>query len=95
MAHCEGSSYFPLPKEIRNPMKRLINIQNENNECFRSCLVRYLNPVTKMPSKVKNVDREFVKQLVNKKEYTKLKNRIIFQLILLFMKIKHRTLSIL
>ena len=43
----EGSSYFPLPKELRNPMKGLINIQNENNEYSRWCLFRYLNPVKK------------------------------------------------
>ena len=35
IAPFEGSSYFPLPKELRNPMKGLTNIQNKNNECFR------------------------------------------------------------
>ena len=43
----ERSSYFPLPKELINPMKGWSNIQNEDNECFRWCLVRYLNPVNK------------------------------------------------
>ena len=28
-------------------MKRLINIQNKDNECFRSCLVRNLNTMEK------------------------------------------------
>ena len=42
-ALCEGR--FQLPKELRNPMKGLINIQNEDNECFRWCLIRYLNSV--------------------------------------------------
>ena len=32
---CEESSCFPLHKELRNPMKGLINIQDEDNECFR------------------------------------------------------------
>ena len=31
IASCEGSSYFPLPKEPRNSMKGLIKIQNEDN----------------------------------------------------------------
>ena len=31
IAPWEGSSYFPLPKELRNPMKGLISIQNKNN----------------------------------------------------------------
>ena len=71
-------------------MRGLINIQNVDNECFRWCLVRYLNPVTKNPAKIRNVDRRFAKQfnfkgglkfLVHKKDYTKLKNKIIFSLI--------------
>ena len=37
---CEGSSYFTLPNEVRNER---INLQNEDNECFRWCLVRYLD----------------------------------------------------
>ena len=28
IAPCEGSSHFPLPKELRNSKKELINIQN-------------------------------------------------------------------
>ena len=54
---------MPLPTELRNPMKGLINIQNEDNECFRWSLVRYLNPVNKNPVKILNVDKEFAKQL--------------------------------
>ena len=44
-------------------MKRLIKIQNEDNECFRCCLVRFLNPVNKIPSKIRNLDTKFVIQL--------------------------------
>ena len=44
---CEGSSYFLLPKKLRNPMKGLINIQNEDNKCFRGCLFKHLNSVNK------------------------------------------------
>ena len=71
-------------------MRGLINIQNVDNECFRWCLVRYLNPVTKNVAKIGNVDITFAKQfnfkgslkfLFNKKDYTKLKNKIIFSLI--------------
>ena len=50
IAPCEGSFYFPMPNELRNPMKGLINIQNEDNECFRWFLVQYLNPVNKNPA---------------------------------------------
>ena len=40
---CRNSSYFPLPRKLINPVKRLINIKNEDDECFNWCLVRYLN----------------------------------------------------
>ena len=33
-----GSSYIKLPKELNHPRKRLINIENiDENECFKSC----------------------------------------------------------
>ena len=60
---CEENSYFPLPKELINPMKGSFNIQNEINEWFRCCLVRYSSPVDKNSSKIKNIDCEFAKQL--------------------------------
>ena len=44
-------------------MKGFIKIQNEDNECFRCCLVRFLNPVNKIPSKNRNLDTKFAKQL--------------------------------
>ena len=47
IAPCEGSSYFSLPNELRNPMRGVMNILNKDDECFRWCLVRYLNPVNK------------------------------------------------
>ena len=31
----KGRSYFPLPGELRNSLKGLINIKNDDNECFR------------------------------------------------------------
>ena len=34
----EGSFNFLLPKELNNSMRGLINIQNDDNECFRWCL---------------------------------------------------------
>ena len=43
----KGSSYIKLPQELRNSSKGLINMKNEDNECFRWCHIRYLNPVDK------------------------------------------------
>ena len=31
----KGSSYIPLPVELRNSRKGLANLKNEDNECFR------------------------------------------------------------
>ena len=42
-----GSSYIELPTELRNPKKGLINIKNKDNECFRWCHIRHLNPQEK------------------------------------------------
>ena len=41
----------------------LINVQNEGNECFRWCLVRYLNPADKNTAKIWNVDKKISKQI--------------------------------
>ena len=56
-------------------MKGLINIQNEDNECFRWCLARYLNFVNKNPGKIRNIDSEFVNQPNFKGVKRLLKNR--------------------
>ena len=57
-----GSSYIKLPKELDHPRKGLINIQNiDNNECFKWCLVRYLNPTNSKLAKIAKADKDFAK----------------------------------
>ena len=52
-----GSSYIKLPKELNHPRKGLINIQNtDDNECFKSCLVRYLNPANHHQARITKAD---------------------------------------
>ena len=59
-----GSSYIKLPKELDNPRKRLINIQNiDDNECFKWCLVRNLNPADHNPRRITKADKDFEKRL--------------------------------
>ena len=58
-----GRSYFKLPEELSNSMKGLINIKNEDDECFRWCHIRNLNPVKVHPERVTQADREYVKKL--------------------------------
>ena len=48
----KGSSYIKLPTELRNSAKGLINMKNEDNECFRWCHIRHLNPQDKYPQRI-------------------------------------------
>ena len=59
----KGSSYIELPQELRNGKKGLINMKNKDNECFRWCHIRYLNPQDKNPQRIKKSDKEFIKKL--------------------------------
>ena len=52
-----GSSYIKLPKELDHPRKGLINIQNtDDNECFKWCLVRYLNSANHHLARITKAD---------------------------------------
>ena len=46
-----GSSYIPLPAKIKNK-KGVINLKNEDNQCFKWCIVRALNPVEKTSERI-------------------------------------------
>ena len=59
-----GSSYIKLPKELDNPRKGLINIQNiHDNECFKWSIVRYVNPTDHNPRRITKADKDFAKKL--------------------------------
>ena len=58
----KGSSYIELPPEIKKS-KGLINIKNEDNECFRWCHIRHLNPQNKNPQRITKIDKNLIKQL--------------------------------
>ena len=56
-----GRICIKLPKELDHPRKGLINIQNtDDNECFKWCLVRYLNPADHRPARITKADKHFV-----------------------------------
>ena len=77
------SSYIELPTNLRNPMKGLINIKNEDDECFRWCHIRHLNPQIKHPERIKKDDKGFVGELnykgiqfpVSQKQYNKIEKQ--------------------
>ena len=58
-----GRSYFPLPSELRHHRKGLINLQNDDNECFRWCHVRHINPIEKNPQRITQKDRKIAQTL--------------------------------
>ena len=57
-------SYIKLPKELDHPRKGLINVQNTNDiECFKWCLVNYLNHAGFNPAKITKTDKDFVEKI--------------------------------
>ena len=58
-----GSSYMELPMELRNPKKGLVNIKNKDDECFRWCHIRCLNPQTEHPERIKKEDKKMINEL--------------------------------
>ena len=79
----KGSSYIKLPQELRNSRRGLINMKNEDNECFRWCHIRCLNPQDKDPQRIKKSDKEYINKLdysgiefpVTTKQYNKIEKQ--------------------
>ena len=57
-----GSSYIPLPKALSNK-KAIINMQNDDEECFKWCVTRALYPVSEHPERITKILREQAQQL--------------------------------
>ena len=89
-----GSSYMELPTELRNPKKGLINIKNKDDECFRWCHIRHLNPQEKNPRRIKKEDKKMINELnydgidfpLSQKHYNKVENRTVLGSMCLVMK---------
>ena len=58
-----GSSYIELPTELRNSKKGLINMKNKDEEFFRWCHIRHLNPEIKYPERIKKGDKKMINEL--------------------------------
>ena len=79
----KGLSYIKLPQELRHHRKGLINMKNEDNECFRWCHIRHLNPQDKNPQRIKKSDKEYINKLdysgiefpVTTKQYNKIEKQ--------------------
>jgi len=79
----KGSSYIPLPKELQNPAKGIINMKNNDDECFRWCHIRQLLPQNENPQRIKKCDKKYVEKLdysgiefpVSVKQYNKIEKQ--------------------
>ena len=79
----KGSSYIPLPKELQNSAKGIINMKNNDDECFRWCHIRHLLPQNKDPQRIKKCDKKYVEKLdysgiefpVSVKQYNKIEKQ--------------------
>ena len=53
-----GSSYIPLPPELNNSMKGLINLKNKDVKCFKWCHIRFINPQSKNSDRINKQDKK-------------------------------------
>ena len=51
-----GNSYIPLPDKLKNK-KAIINPRNKDNECFKWCITRALNPVERDAERITKILR--------------------------------------
>ena len=58
-----GSSYMNLPSKSNNSMKGLIYFKNEDDECFKWCHVRFINPQNKNSERIKKEDKKIASTL--------------------------------
>ena len=90
-----GSTPIELPDKLKNQIKGLINIKNNNNKCFLWCRIRHLNPLKIHPERITKVDKKLLKifimkelnSLFLKKIIAELKDKIIFASMYFVMKI--------
>ena len=78
-----GSNYIELPIELQNSAKGLINMKNKDDECFRWCHIRHLNPQKEDPQRIKKEDKRLIEGLnyegiefpVSQKNYNKVEKQ--------------------
>ena len=94
-----GSSYMELPMELRNPKKGLINIKNKDDECFRWCHIRHLNPQIEHPERIKKEDKKMINELnydginfpLSQKHYNKVETQNSIRINVFFMKMDNHS----
>ena len=78
-----GSTYTELPNKLKNSMKGLINIQNNDNTCFLWCHIRHLNPLKIHPERITKADKNMINSIdyegikfpVYKRDFSKIEQK--------------------
>ena len=58
-----GCTYIELSRGLKNLMKGLINIKNNNNKCFLWCHIRHLNTLKIHPVRITKADKSMFNDL--------------------------------
>ena len=58
--------YTELPTELKNSIKGLMNIKNDDNKCFLWYHTRHLNPLKTHPERITKVDKKWLMILIIK-----------------------------
>ena len=53
-----GSTYIELPDKLKNPMKGLVNIKNNDSKCFLWYHMRHLDLVKTHPESITEEDKK-------------------------------------
>ena len=77
------STYIELSDGLKNSMKVLINIKNNDNKCFLWCHIRHLNLMKRHPERITKVDKKIINDLdyegikfpVSKKDYCRIERQ--------------------
>ena len=78
-----GSTYIELADKLKNPMKSLINIKNNDNKCFLSYHIRHLKLVKTHPEGITKEDKNMINDLnyevikfpVSKEDYCRIERQ--------------------
>ena len=58
-----GNTYIELPDGLKNSMKGMINIKNNDNKCFLWCHITHLNLVKKHPERITKENKKMINDL--------------------------------
>ena len=78
-----GSTYIEVLDKLKNPMKGLINIKNNDNKCFLWCHIRHLNLAKTHPERITKEDKNMINDLnyegikfpVSEKDYCRIERQ--------------------